>query len=177
MQLLRLAALLLLGAVVGEPVFEDSPTLTSLWQATSDGSTDAFINQLIQNRESAKERAADGRGAMFWAYEFKNVDTLALLMHLGIPTDQEDVDGKQPIEFFPDGADQRGEFEADAKAKVSELGTLLAEREEEFYSYQNSAPDDYDDEEEESASKKSGVDAIDYADDEDEDDVEAKDEM
>jgi hypothetical protein len=86
MQLLRLAALLLLGAVVGEPVFEDSPTLTSLWQATSDGSTDAFINQLIQNRESAKERAADGRGAMFWAYEFKNVDTLALLMHLGIPT-------------------------------------------------------------------------------------------
>jgi hypothetical protein len=69
------------------------------------------------------------------------------------------------------------EFEADAKAKVSELGTLLAEREEEFYSYQNSAPDDYDDEEEESASKKSGVDAIDYADDEDEDDVEAKDEM
>ena len=67
-----------------EPVFEDSPALTALWQASSDGSTDAFINQIIQNRDSANERSADGRGPMFWAYEFKNVDTLALLMHLGV---------------------------------------------------------------------------------------------
>lgn len=174
----RLAVLLLVGAVVGDQVFEDSPALTSLWQATSDGSTDAFINQLIQNRESGKERSADGRGPMFWAYEFKNVDTLALLLHLGVPVDQEDVDGKQPTEFFPDGDDQRAEFEADAKAKVSELGALLSEREEEFYSYQNSAPDDYDDEEDEGAgAKKPAVDAIDYADEEEDDDVEAKDEM
>merc|ERR1719152_782420 len=114
-----LVALLSAAAFGADVAFEDSPTLTSFWQATSDGSTDAFINQLIQNRESAQHRSADGRGPMFWAYEFKNVDTLALLMHLGVPSDQEDVDGKQPTEFFPDGDDQRAEFEADAKAKVS----------------------------------------------------------
>merc|ERR550537_1359969 len=178
---MRSVVVLLCSLVAAEQVFEDSPTLTALWQATSDGSTDAFINQLIQNRESAQHRASDGRGPMFWAYEFKNVDTLALLMHLGVTADQEDVDGKNPTEFFPDGDDLRAEFEADAKAKVAELGQLLAEREEEFYSYQNAAPeaDDYDDEDEpdagSAAAKKPVVDSIDYADDEDED--EDKDEM
>merc|ERR1719407_323100 len=102
-------------------------------------------------------------------------------MHLGVKADQEDVDGKKPVEFFPDGEAERAEFEADAKAKVAELGALLAEREEEFYSYQNAAPDtdDYDDEEEEpsgGAPKQPVVDSIDYADDEDEDD-DVKDEM
>ena len=74
------------------------------------------------------------------------------------------------------------EFEADAKAKVEELSALLSEREEEFYSYQNSAPpddDDYDDEDDDadSATKKPKppVDSIDYADDEEEEDD--KDEM
>ena len=90
-----------------------------------------------------------------------------------LPADQEDVDGKAPKEFFTEGAEQLAEFEADAKAKVDELGKLLAEREEEFYAYQNSAADDYDDEEgdeEGGAPKKPAVDEIDYADDEDDDD-------
>ena len=136
---------------------------------------------MIQNREAAQHRAADGRGPMFWAYEFKNVDTLALLMHLGVDVDQQDVEGKAPKEFFPDGDAAMAEFEAEAKAKMEELAKLLAEREEEFYSYQNSAPadDDYDDEDGEEEPAKAGgkpvVDSIDYADDEDED--ENKDEM
>merc|ERR1719152_601719 len=113
-----LVALLSAAAFGADVAFEDSPTLTSFWQATSDGSTDAFINQLIQNRDSAQHRSADGRGPMFWAYEFKNVDSLALLMHLGITADQEDLEGKKPIEFFPDGEDMMQEFERDAKAKV-----------------------------------------------------------
>ena len=76
------------------------------------------------------------------------------------------------------------EFEADAKAKVEELSVLLNEREEEFYSYQNSAPaadnDDYDDEDDDAddtmTKPKPPVDSIDYADDEDDED-EGKDEM
>merc|ERR1719230_254461 len=93
------------ATVSAEQVFEDSPALTSLWQATSSGQTEMFISQLVQNKEYAKHRASDGRGPMFWAYEFKNVDTLALLMHLGVSADQEDVDGKSPVTFF-DGDDE-----------------------------------------------------------------------
>ena len=75
------------------------------------------------------------------------------------------------------------EFESDAKAKVEELSALLAEREEEFYAYQNapvSDDDDYDDEDDEAdvdapKKPKAQIDSIDYADDEDEEDD--KDEM
>lgn len=170
---MRTPSLLVFGALLlcaaAEQVFEDSPALTALWQASHDGNTDAFISQLITNKDYGQHRAADGRGPMFWAYEFKNVDTLALLMHLEVPTDQEDVDGHNPKEFFPDSEALRDEFEADAKAKVEELAALLKEREEEYYAYQNS-PDaddeDYDDEAEEEAEssaapKQPKIDSID----------------
>ena len=81
-------AALALSAVAAEQVFEDSPALSTLWQASSSGQTEMFISQLIQNREYGSHRSSDGRGPMFWAYEFKNVDTLALLMHLGVSASQ-----------------------------------------------------------------------------------------
>jgi len=176
----RVIFVALLAGACAEQVFEDSPALTALWQATSSGSTEAFISQLIQNREYAQHRAADGRGPVFWAYEFKNVDTMGLLMHLAVPLDQEDVEGKKPTEFFTGTAEDMAEFEADAKAKIDELAALLTEREEEFYSYQQGAADtdeDYEDEEEAPAAKPKSVDSIDYADDEDEDESDVKDEM
>ena len=163
----------LFALALADPVFEDSPALTTIWEASSTGSTDRLIDILIQNHDYAHHRAGDGRGPLFWAYEFKNVDSLALLMHLGVEMTMEDLDGKEASTFFPGDEASRKEFEADAKAKVDELGKLLAEREEEFYAYQNSAADDYDDEEgdeEGGAPKKPAVDEIDYADDEDDDD-------
>lgn len=174
-------SVLFLALGAAEQVFEDSPALTSLWQATSSGQTEMFISQLIQNREFAQHRASDGRGPIYWAYEFKNVDTLALLMHLGVTAEQEDVDGKKPKEFFPDGPEAMTEFEADAKAKVEELAAMLSEREEEFYSYQqsNDEPEDYEDEDEDvdgTPTKKPKIDTIDYADDEDDEEA-GKDEM
>ena len=81
-------SVLFLALGAAEQVFEDSPALTSLWQATSSGQTEMFISQLIQNREFAQHRASDGRGPIYWAYEFKNVYTLALLMHLGVTAEQ-----------------------------------------------------------------------------------------
>ena len=84
-----LLMLVVLAYASSEQVFEDSAALTTLWQATSSGQTEMFISQLIQNREYAQHRSSDGRGPMFWAYEFKNVETLALLLHLGVSIEQE----------------------------------------------------------------------------------------
>jgi len=172
---------LVVAVVSGEQVFEDSPALSALWQASSSGSTESFINQLIQNREYSQHRASDGRGPMFWSYEFANVDTLALLLHLGVTQEQEDVDGKKPREFFPHDAEALQTFESDASAKIEEMATLLSEREEEFYAYQNMADDEEDEEEDEpeeemAAKPKAKVDSIDYADEEDDEDY-SKDEM
>ena len=98
---------LLLGCHAVEPEFADSPALTSVWQATSSGNTDQLINVLVQNHEFAVHRALDGRGPLFWAYEFKNVDALALLKHLGADDEAEDLDGRRPSEFFPDDQSAR----------------------------------------------------------------------
>ena len=100
MRFLPLVALVVSASA--EAVFEDSPALTAIWQATSDGSTDAFIAQVIQNEDVGNHRSSDGRGPVFWSYEFKNVDTLALLMHLGVDLNQEDIEGKAAKTFFPE---------------------------------------------------------------------------
>ena len=125
----------LFALALADPVFEDSPALTTIWEASSTGSTDRLIDILIQNHDYAHHRAGDGRGPLFWAYEFKNVDSLALLMHLGVEMTMEDLDGKEASTFFPGDEASRKEFEADAKSKMGELATLLQEREEEFYSF------------------------------------------
>eukprot|EP00965_Chrysotila_dentata_P031982 1066063-Pleurochrysis_carterae.AAC.2 len=48
----------------------------------------------------------DARRPLFWAYEFKNMEALALLLHMGADDDAEDADGKRPRDFFPDGAEE-----------------------------------------------------------------------
>jgi hypothetical protein len=165
--MLRLLCLgIALVGALSEAVFEDSAALSSIWEATSTGSTDRLIDIIIQNREFAHHRAADGRGPMFWAFEFKNVDAYALLKHLEVKEDTDDLDGKAPRSFF-DGTDADfAEFSADAEAKVESLAALLAQREEEFYSYQEDVTDD-----EEYAASDADQDEIDYADD-DEDELE-----
>jgi len=153
-----------------EPEFQDTPALTSMWQATSSGETDRLIDVYVQGRSLALTRAGDGRGPLFWAYEFKNVDALALLIHLEADEEGEDLDGKRPREFFPDGPDLLAEFVSDAEAKVDEVAALLKEREDEFASYQSDSSEDAygDDAYDEGSENKAGKDEIDYA-DEDED--------
>merc|ERR1712087_142053 len=154
---------LALQFVAAEPEFSDSPALTNIWQHTSSGDVEQLINVYIQDRDFALARAADGRGPLFWAYEFKNVDALALLIYLEADEDAEDLDGKRPRDFFPDGPDLLKEFIAEAEAKMEEIAALLKEREEEYASYQDDSQDAYTDEDEGDA----GMDEIDYADDED----------
>ena len=90
-----------------EPEFADSPALTSLWQATYSGNTDQLIDVLVQDHAFALQRSSDGRGPLFWAYEFKNVDAHALLTHLRADEEAEDLDGKRPAEFFPESEEMR----------------------------------------------------------------------
>jgi len=174
MVMLRLLLCLALFGANAEPEFQDSPALTTMWQATSSGETDRLIDVYVQGRNLALTRAGDGRGPLFWAYEFKNVDAMALLIHLEADEEAEDLDGKRPREFFPDGEDLLAEFVSDAEAKVDEVAALLKEREDEFASYQSDQADQADqdaygdDVYDEGGATGAGKDEIDYA-DEDED--------
>merc|ERR1711865_1268464 len=127
---------------------EDSPALTTIWESTSTGNSDRLIDTLIQNHDFATHRSNDCRGPLFWAFEFKNVDALALYMHLEADLEQTDQTGKNPKHMFDGSEEDMQEFLGEAKSKIEELSTLLAEREEEFYSFKNDQEEsDYDDEE------------------------------
>ena len=108
---MRALALLavLLPSVLAEQPCEDSPALTTIWESTSTGNSDRLIDTLIQNHDFATHRSSDCRGPLFWAFEFKNVDALALYMHLdqadSMDLDQTDSHGKKPPELF-DGSDE-----------------------------------------------------------------------
>jgi len=156
-----LAIFALLPSVLAEQPCEDSPALTTIWESTSTGNSDRLIDTLIQNHDFATHRSSDCRGPLFWAFEFKNVDALALYMHLEVDLEQTDSTGQHPKDMFDGSEEDMQEFLGEAKSKIEELSTLLAEREEEFYSFKNDE-DDYDDESE----STDGVDNIDYADDE-----------
>ena len=99
---MRLLLSLLVGLAACED-WADSPALTKMWETTSSSDLDGLIQVLAQGgRDMAHARSADGRGPLFWAYEYKNSDVLALLTHLEVDETAEDADGKRPSEFFPD---------------------------------------------------------------------------
>merc|ERR1719237_439312 len=158
---------LVIGLTAAEVEWTDSPALTNIWQATSSGETDRLVDVLVGTREAGIARSGDGRGPLFWAYEFKNVDALALLMHFQADEDAEDADGKRPRDFFPDGPEMLEEFKAEAEARLEEVVALLKDREDEFAQYQSEANLDYgNDGYDEMATDQR--DEIDYADEEDE---------
>ena len=100
-----LALLAVLPSVLAEQPCEDSPALTTIWESTSTGNSDRLIDTLIQNHDFATHRSSDCRGPLFWAFEFKNVDALALYMHLEVDLEQTDQGGQQPKDMF-DGSEE-----------------------------------------------------------------------
>eukprot|EP00962_Isochrysis_galbana_P059092 scaffold32517_cov105-Isochrysis_galbana.AAC.2 len=101
---IAVAALCLAALTTADDGWEDTPALTNCWQAMSSGDTDKLIDVFVQGgREMAFSRSADGRGPLYWAYEFKMVDALALLMELESDEEAEDIEGKRPRDFFPEG--------------------------------------------------------------------------
>ena len=95
----------LVPSVLAEQPCEDSPALTTIWESTSTGNSDRLIDTLIQNHDFATHRSSDCRGPLFWAFEFKNVDALALYMHLEVDLEQTDQGGQQPKDMF-DGSEE-----------------------------------------------------------------------
>mmetsp|Transcript_121936 Transcript_121936/g.171620 ORF Transcript_121936/g.171620 Transcript_121936/m.171620 type:complete len:155 (+) Transcript_121936:53-517(+) len=126
--------------------WQDTPILTSLWQATSSKDNDA-IDRLLDSSESAvSSRSGDGRGLAWWAWEFQNEYVLASIMVNGgdILSEDEDEAGKPAYRMCSDNSDcdkesllQKAKGLAEDVKKAKEQ--RAAEREKE----------DFDDEDEE----------------------------
>ncbi len=93
-----------LPSVLAQGPCKDSDATRSIWELTSSRNTNGLIDTLKQNPSWARHRANDCRGLVFYAFEFKNVDALALYMHLdqadSVDLDQTDSHGKKPPDLF-----------------------------------------------------------------------------
>jgi hypothetical protein len=64
---------------------------TSIWQTISQGNEEHFLNMLTQEPRIAKVRSQDGRGPLFWAYEFRRTALIEPLLQAGADPEAKDA--------------------------------------------------------------------------------------
>merc|ERR1712190_423603 len=92
----RIGALLTLAlltfAFADEEEFQDTPLLSSLWEASNNKDNDAIDRLLDSSAQAVKARASDGRGLAWWGFEFKNAYVLGAIIAYGGDVESEDED-------------------------------------------------------------------------------------
>lgn len=78
--------------------WEDNQELAYMWQAISQGRLMEVVEFLQTNPEAAHMRSSDGRGPMFWAYEFKRPKLVQFLKKLKVKETSVDSTGRRPGE-------------------------------------------------------------------------------
>merc|ERR1712194_672214 len=81
--------------------FQDTPLLSSLWEATSQANNDAIDRLFDSSDQAIKQRASDGRGLAFWAFEFQNAYALGSILANGddILSSEEDIGGQTAVQI------------------------------------------------------------------------------
>ena len=75
---------------------EDAPEKSDVWQLCHEGNVEALRKWVEADPCLAESRAADGRGPLFWAYEFENADLVELFLANGADAAATDKDGAKP---------------------------------------------------------------------------------
>eukprot|EP00759_Apiculatamorpha_spiralis_P000515 PhF_6_TR10164/c0_g1_i1/m.15777 len=80
-------------------LWSDTPFTTQLWQVISSGNVEDMARVLKENpSEVVKARSRDGRGPLWWAYEYGKPEMIQLLLDAGVGADERDADGRMPRE-------------------------------------------------------------------------------
>merc|ERR1740139_1006570 len=102
-----------------------------MWEATSQGNNDAIDRLLDSSTTALTARAADGRGLLFWAYEFQNTHVLAaILAHGGdVEAKTQDAGGKTAVQMCEESSEcKKDELIQKAKDLVEDLKKGIEER-------------------------------------------------
>lgn len=83
--------------------WEDTPIATHMWQLVSTGNIDGLNSLYSQNQKWVHLRSADGRGGLFWAYEYGQPTVVSMFLNAGVNPEATDMDGKTPKEMAPPG--------------------------------------------------------------------------
>merc|ERR1739845_27114 len=102
--------------------------------ATSQGNNDNIDRLLDSSPQALTARAADGRGLLWWAYEFQNTYALGSILAFGgdIDSDLKDLGGETAQQQCEKNTDcNKMELVEQAKALVEELTEKKAARQKE----------------------------------------------
>jgi hypothetical protein len=103
----------------------DTSTTSQFHNIISSGNIDAFVSLLKLEPESAKVRSADGRGPLFWAFEYNMLDMQSLLIQHGADADAKDAHGQSPAVLL------KKQVKRVVKKKVENIRSVEEEEEEE----------------------------------------------
>eukprot|EP01084_Bolivina_argentea_P143693 252274_1 len=81
--------------------FENTQETTLLWTLISTSQNMQLHGFIVEHPSVLMLRSEDGRGAIWWAWEYKNAEALAILAANGVDLhySQTDIDGKKPYEL------------------------------------------------------------------------------
>merc|ERR1719262_1793366 len=108
MRVIAVFVLALFHRVAADDVeFQDTPMLTSIWQAISSKDNDAIDRLFDSSSFAVTARASDGRGPVFWAWEFQNTYALGSIIAYGgdIESTDEDLSGATAVSLCDDNPD------------------------------------------------------------------------
>merc|ERR1711874_482097 len=114
-----------------ETDFQDTPLLTSLWEATSQANNDAIDRLLDSSDQAIKARASDGRGLAWWAFEFKNAYVLgSIIANGGDPLSaSEDIGGQTAAQICEQtGGCEKNALMETAKGMVEDIKARKEQR-------------------------------------------------
>nr|ACI16017.1 hypothetical protein [Bodo saltans] len=96
-----------------------------MWSIISSGNVEELKNLLESNQELANVRSGDGRGPLWWAYEYQHPEMVQVLLAAGANPAERDADGKRasevngvgPTEFMKNRQDTYDSYDEESPAK------------------------------------------------------------
>ena len=79
--------------------WQDTEATTHIWQLIHGGQYEALQELLDRDADLVKYRSKDGRGALWWAYEYGHDDMVDLLINAGADADATDANGKRAVDM------------------------------------------------------------------------------
>eukprot|EP00948_MAST-09A_sp_MAST-9A-sp1_P004254 g4254.t1 len=108
--------------------FENSPETTAMWSLINANDLKGIENSLKYDPDLAQLRSEDGRGPLFWAYEYNAIEIAQYLISKGADDNAKDIHGNTPKDML--GKDERPEpivYEDDEEEEDAEIEALLGE--------------------------------------------------
>merc|ERR1740129_2141010 len=143
--------------------WRNTEVTTSLWRMISSGENYQLASLCAQNPEAIKARSEDGRGALWWAFEYGNAEALATLKVWGadLGSSEQDDDGNTPADLADDAEslldeakgkmseamERKKKIEEYLRKAAEEQAARAAEEQEEEFDYYDDGEDDDEDEE------------------------------